>query len=823
MNPAEKKEIMNYTTKQISEITHSQLIGNENLTVKNIAFDSRNIYSVQDTAFLAINTSKNSGEKYIQSAVDKGIKIIISENKISGLKDVTQIVVKNSVGFLQELAKFHLRQFHLKTIGITGSNGKTIVKEWLYQSFFDEFATVKSPKSFNSQIGIPVSLLEIKKNHQLGIFEVGISKPSEMEILENLFSPQIGILTYIGSAHSANFENESQLVSEKIKLFQNSETIIFNGDNKLVCNSINEFYLSKNLISFGLENHNDICIKSDWKNKNLDITVKCFEKEFSFPVHQRDEATLRNVLCIIAVMNLFGFSAEKMIEKINHLKSVEMRLESITGVHNNLVINDSYNLDLDSLKIAFQFINEYKKPNKTLVLTDFVEGRNSKEFYQEVATLANNQNFQKVFLIGDEIPKYKDFFNAETFTFSNTNHLIENQEFNQIENSLILLKGARKFEIEKVKSHLELQKHDTVLEVNLNAILHNINIHRSLLKAETKIMAMVKAHSYGLGGYEIAEFLQHHHIDYLGVAYADEGVDLRKNGITTPIMVMNPEQHSYSSIIDYNLEPEIYSFRVLKMFNEQLIQKGIQKKYPIHIKLETGMHRLGFKEDELDDLIEKLNSINIVVESVFSHLSSSDDTGEKDYTLEQIQRFNKVSEKLISSIKNKPLKHILNTSGIVNYSDYQFDMVRIGIGMVGISANPEIKKQLQSAVSFKTVISQISEIKIGESVGYSRKYKTESNTKIATIPVGYADGIPRLIGNKVGNVGIRKTLFPIVGNVCMDMMMIDIGNFPVKEGDEITIFNSNPSLEEFAKYCKTIPYEVLTSISRRVKRIYIKD
>ncbi|WP_297983928.1 bifunctional UDP-N-acetylmuramoyl-tripeptide:D-alanyl-D-alanine ligase/alanine racemase [uncultured Chryseobacterium sp.] len=814
---------MNYTAKQIAEITGAKLIGDENLAVKNIAFDSRNIFSSANTAFLAINTSKNSGEKYIQSAIDKGIKIIISEHQSVDNENITWIIVENSVEFIQKLAKYHVQHFDLKTIGITGSNGKTIVKEWLYQSVWDEFKTVKSPKSFNSQIGLPLSLLQINENHELGIFEVGISKPGEMHILEEIFSPNIGILTHIGSAHLNNFESENQLTDEKISLFKNSETIIFNGDNELVVNKINDLYSSKKLISYGLKTGSKVTIKNDWKNRNEDIEIGYFHETFSLPVNQRDEATLSNALCIIATLKELGFDNEKTIEKINNLRAVEMRLESVNGVRNNLIINDSFNLDLDSLKIAYQFIKEYQKNNKSLILTDFVEGRNSEKLYQEIAELTNEQNFSKIFLIGEDIPNYQQLFKAETYTFGSTNELIESHHLNQIENELILLKGARKFEIEKVKNHLELQKHDTVLEINLNAILHNINVHKSLVKPETKMMAMVKAYSYGLGGYEVAEFLQHHHIDYLGVAYADEGVDLRKNGISTPIMVMNPEQHSYNIIIDYNLEPEIYSFRVLELFHQQLLQKGIQKKYPIHIKLETGMHRLGFKVDELDELIEKLNSMNVKVESIFSHLSSSDVPEEKAYTMEQIEVFKTNSEKLISGLDYHPLRHILNTSGIVNYSDYQFDMVRIGIGMVGISSNPEIKKQLQNAVSFKTVISQISEVKEGESVGYSRKYKAENDTKIATIPVGYADGIPRLIGNKAGNVGINKQLYPIVGNVCMDMMMINIGEAVAKEGDEVIIFNSNPTLEIFADYCKTIPYEVLTSISRRVKRIYIKD
>lgn len=814
---------MNYTAKQIAEITGSQLIGEEHLHIKNIAYDSRTLFSVNDTAFLAINTSKNSGEKYIQSAIEKGIDIIIAEHHFPQHENITWIIVKNSIEFLQKIAKYHLNQFDLKTIGITGSNGKTIVKEWLYQSLFHDYATVKSPKSFNSQLGLPLSLLEISKKHQLGIFEVGISKPNEMIILEDLFSPQIGILTHIGAAHSSNFDSVEELIDEKIRLFVNSETIIFNGDNELVVNKITEIYSSKKLTSFGFKDHNDVFIKNDWKDRSKEIEIQYFDEHFSVPVYQRDEATISNVLCVICVLKEFGFENCKIIQKLNSLKSVEMRLESVNGIRNNLIINDSFNLDLDSLKIAFQNINEYNKPNKALILTDFVEGKNADQLYHEVAFLTNEQNFNSVFLIGDEITKLERLFEATTFTFNNTSELIESVNLHQIEDHLILLKGARKFEIDKVKSYLELQKHDTVLEVNLNSILHNINVHKALLKPKTKMMAMVKAYSYGLGGYEIAEFLQHHHIDYLGVAYADEGVDLRKSGITTPIMVMNPEQHSYNIIIDFNLEPEIYSFRVLELFNEKLIQKGIQHRYPIHIKLETGMHRLGFKKDELPELIDKLNSMNVKVKSIFSHLSSSDDDQEKEYTLEQIHIFNENSLALIAGLNDQPIRHILNTSGIVNFSDYQFDMVRIGIGMVGISANPEIKKQLKSAVTFKTVISQISEIKEGDSVGYNRKFKTEKNTNIATIPVGYADGIPRLIGNNVGFVGIRNNLFPIVGNVCMDMMMIDLGDFMVKEGEEVIIFNSNPSLEEFAGYCKTISYEVLTSISRRVKRIYIKD
>ncbi|SHF07183.1 bifunctional UDP-N-acetylmuramoyl-tripeptide:D-alanyl-D-alanine ligase/alanine racemase [Chryseobacterium takakiae] len=815
---------MNYTVHQIAEIANAHVIGDGKLLIKNIAFDSRIIYSTKNTAFIAINTHKNSGEKFIEAAIDRGIQVIISENHYPNYENITWIITENAVVFLQKLAKYHFENAYIKSIGITGSNGKTILKEWLYQCLWNEFTTVKSPKSFNSQIGLPLSLLQINDSHELGIFEVGISKPDEMEKQENIFHPQIGLLTHIGTAHLANFTFEEQLVDEKIKLFRNSKVIIYNGDNILVDSKIKELYSTKRLITYGFKEHNDVHFKNNLSREE-DVVVQYFNEQISFPVNQRDEATLINALALLTVLKELEISNDKIIEKINALKAVEMRLEAIEGIKNNIVINDSFNLDLDSLKTALQFLNEYNKPKKSLVLTDIVGvNSNSRELYEEVSELVNEQRFDSVFLIGNEISNYSELFKSKTSTYINTRELIDSKHLTEIENQIILLKGARKFEIEKLKDILELRKHDTVLEINLNAILHNINYHKSLLKPATKMMAMVKANAYGLGSYEISEFLQHHHIDYLGVAFVDEGVELRKKGITVPIVVMNPEQHSYDTVIAYNLEPEIYSLRVLEQFYEAVKKSGYDKKYPIHIKLETGMHRLGFKDSELDELSRTLAEKNLKVQSIFSHLSSSDLPSEKEFTLHQLNTFERNSNYLIENLGYTPIRHILNSSGITNYTDHQYDMVRIGIGMLGESQNSEINKQLRSVVSFKTVISQISIVGDGESVGYSRRFKTDHPTKIATIPVGYADGIPRLIGNQVGNVGIHKTLAPIVGNICMDMMMINVDHISnVKEGDTVTVFNAKPTLKEFADYCKTITYEVLTSISPRVKRIYVKD
>lgn len=815
---------MEYTINEISFITNAKIIGNGHLIVKNIAFDSRTIYSTKHTAFIAINSPNNSGEKYISNAVEKGINIIIAEKKTLDNPSINWIIVEDAMAFLHQLAQYHFQNSNLTSIGITGSNGKTVLKEWLYQSVSDEISTVKSPKSFNSQLGLPLSLLQINPSHDLGIFEVGISKPEEMKAQEELFQPNIGVLTHIGSAHSANFISEDQLIDEKIKLFHHSKTIIYNNDNNIVYRKLNDIYSSKKLIGFGLNKNSDVYIKSDFNDRSLPIIVRYFGEEIIFEAQKRDEATLSNVLALICILKELNFSNAKIIEKINALKSVEMRLESIEGSKNNLIINDSYNLDWDSLTIAFQFIKEYNKEEKTLILTDFIDvNETSDHFYKTISSLVNEQNFENVFLIGEKITKHFSEFKSQTFTFNNTRELIDSKELNKLENQLILLKGARKFEIETIKEILELRKHETRLEINLNALIHNINIHKSLLKPETKVMAMVKANAYGLGSYEISEFLQHHHIDYLGVAVADEGAELRKKGITTPIIVMNPEQHSYKTIIEYNLEPEIYSLRVLELFSTELKNSNIQKDFPIHIKLETGMHRLGFKTSELDQLIQNLKHYPVKVQSIFSHLSSADIPTERDYTIEQLSVFENNSSYLSNALDYQPIRHILNSSGTVNYPDYQYDMIRIGIGMMGIAYNEEIQKKLQSVVSFKTVISQISEVQQGESVGYSRRFIAENKTKIATIPVGYADGIPRLIGNKKGSMSINHQLVPIIGNVCMDLLMLDIGNTPAKEGDDVTIFNTEPSLTGFADYCQTIPYEVLTSISPRVKRIYIKD
>lgn len=813
---------MNYTIQQIAELTQGEIISNHPQSeISHIYFDTRVIFSAQNSAFIALNTSKNSGEKFIQNAIDKGIKTIITSSKENLQPNINYIIVKNTLTFLQNLATIHRKNFkNIKNIGITGSNGKTIVKEWLYQCLAQDFDIVKSPKSFNSQIGLALSLLQIENRHQIGIFEAGISNPQEMNILEKMLEPEIGIFTHLGSAHLSNFENENQLIEEKLLLFKNSKLLIFNGDNPLLKEKINQFYPDKKTISYGFQPENDLVCK---KNKNQ-IEIDYQGLHLNFDAQKINNTILYNIFPLIILMKKFNFDAQKINTKIKNLKNIEMRLESVEGTFQNLIINDSYNLDLDSLLISYQYISQYNKKNNILILTDFIENQHPESLYPKVAELTNEKKFDMIFFIGEEIIKYQHLFSCpKIFHYSNVEDLIKDPKLNHIKNSLILLKGARKFKIEKIKIHLELQKHDTSLEINLNKILHNINIHKDLLKPKTKIMAMVKAHSYGLGSYEIAEFLQHHHIDYFAVAYTDEGVELLNKGITQPIMIMNPEERSHDTIIEHLLEPEIYNFRMLHTFCQKLKDKGYSKKYPIHIKLETGMNRLGFKNNEIPELIEKIKTLPVEIKSIFSHLSCADVPNEKEYTMQQIEIFDKNSKKIIHSLPYKPLRHILNSAGIVNFTDFQYDMVRIGIGMMGLSSNPKIQKKLENVIRLKSIISQIFEIKQGESVSYGRNFIAEKDTKIATIPLGYADGIPRILSNGKGFVKIQNTYLPIIGNICMDMLMVDLGQLNANEGDEVILFDSIEDLENIAKKAQTIPYEILTSISRRVKRIYIKD
>jgi Alr-MurF fusion protein len=813
----------NYSATQLAHIIDAQLVGDTDRTIEHIFYDSRNIVSPAEGVFIAFNGIRD-GHKFMEDAYKKSVRIFIGSYIPFIHSDATYLMVDDPVSALQKWACYHINSYpNLTTIGITGSNGKTILKEWLDQCLWDAFSIVKSPKSFNSQIGLPLSVLQIDSKHELGIFEVGISKPGEMDKQEKVLHPNIGVLTNVLAAHSEYFKDKEEQIVEKIKLFKNSRVIVYPSDPN-ISKIIQITYPNKKLISFGKKN-SDIQLLETTLNGNksvLSVSVFGEIREYIFPF--TDEASIQNVLCLSAVLSELGYSYDFIQEKILHLQSVSMRLELVSGINNCTIINDTFNSDYQSLKIALHFLFHQNKPKKVLVLSDILQSRLSEaELYKKISDLVNSFPLHHILLVGEKTYKYRNLFNAMSKSFLSTVEVIKFLESRSIKDAALLIKGARKFELEKVTQLLEVQSHNTILEVNLHSLLMNVNYFKSQLKPETKIIAMVKASSYGLGNFEIAEVLQYYHIDYLAVAYPDEGFKLRDKGIYLPIMVMNPEFSSYDRVIEYELEPEIYSFRELDLFIQKLKEKKLTE-YPIHIKIDTGMHRLGFQPEEAQKLGNILKeNVYIQVKSVFSHFAVSDILEQEEFTRLQVTKLKYSFEILVKTLGYRPLLHIANSTGIINYPEYQFDAVRLGIGMYGYIDNEKVLNKLENVITLKTVISNIHDLKPGETVGYGRQFVVEKTTAVATVPIGYADGIRRIVGNGKGYVTIHGEKAPIIGNVCMDMMMIDVTNIACKEGDTVIIMGENPSLKEYAEWYQTIPYEVLTSISPRVKRIYYRE
>ncbi|MCO6563984.1 MAG: bifunctional UDP-N-acetylmuramoyl-tripeptide:D-alanyl-D-alanine ligase/alanine racemase [Apibacter sp.] len=814
---------MIYCVTHLALIIDAQLIGDPDRKIQHIFYDSRNIVSPADGAFIAFIGIRD-GHKYMEDAYKKSVRIFIGSYIPVIHSDATYLIVDDPVSALQKWACYHINSYpSLTTIGITGSNGKTILKEWLNQCLWDVFSIIKSPKSYNSQMGLPLSVLQIESKHDLGIFEVGISKPGEMDKQEKVLHPTIGVLTNVLGAHSEYFKDKEEQIVEKTKLFKNSQVIIYPTDPN-ISKIIQLEYPNKKLISFGKEN-SDIQLLETTLNGNIStLSVSVFGeiKEYTFPF--TDDASIQNVLCLLAVLSELGYNYDFIQEKILHLQFVSMRLELVSGINNCTIINDTFNSDYQSLEIALHFLFQQNKPKKVLVLSDILQSRLAEaELYKKIADLVNSFPLHHILLVGEKTYKYRHLFNNILKSFLSTVEVIRFLESRSIKDAALLIKGARKFELEKVAQLLEVQSHDTILEVNLHSLLMNVNYFKSLLKPETKIIAMVKASSYGLGNFEIAEVLQFYHIDYLAVAYPDEGFKLRDKGIHLPIMVMNPEISSYDRVIEYELEPEIYSFRELNLFVHKLKEKKLTK-YPIHIKIDTGMHRLGFQPEETQKLGDLLkNNVYVKVKSIFSHFAVSDVSEQEEFTRLQASKLKYSFDILVKILGYQPLLHIANSAGIINYPEYHFDAVRLGIGMYGYIDNEKTLKKLKNVITLKTVISNIHDLEPGETVGYGRQFVAKKTTSVATLPIGYADGIRRIVGNGKGYVTIHGKKAPIIGNICMDMMMIDVTNIACKEGDTVIVMGENPSLIEYAEWYQTIPYEVLTSISSRVKRIYYRE
>ncbi len=824
---------MNLPLKNIIQILKANFFGaNPDSEIENISIDSRSLQNNEKTLFFALVGPNNDAHQYIEQLITKGVRDFVVTHIPENLETKANfLVVQNTLVALQEFATYYRSIYHFPIIGITGSNGKTIVKEWLNFLLSPDYNIIRSPKSYNSQVGVPLSVISINEKHNLGIFEAGISTISEMEKIEKIIKPTIGILTNIGSAHDEGFGNIGEKIKEKLKLFVHSEVLIYNK-NKTI-----DAFLNPTLKTFSWsckdENADIFIVKKSILDKTI-LHIRHGNENFDIKIPFQDDASIENAISCMMVLLFLKYDHKTIENRMELLFPVEMRLKLKNGINNTTIIDDSYSSDFQSLKIALDFLEsqtraqeanwrskQYKK--KTLILSDiFQSGLSNEELYSKVSQLIISNKINRVIVIGTVISGFKNKF-LNCITFENTENFISSFNTLEFENETILIKGARQFQFEQIVSLLEEKTHETVLEINLNAISHNLNFFKTKLNPTTKMMVMVKAFGYGNGGFEIAKLLEHHKVDYLGVAFADEGIALKNAGINLPIMVLNPENTSFAAIIQHDLEPEIYSLKGLNAFLKIAEQKNL-KNFPIHIKIDTGMHRLGFEEENIEDLISVLKeNKSVQVKSILSHMATSDDGKHYVFAMSQINLFEKLSARLISELKINPIRHILNTSGISNFPKAQYDMVRLGIGLYGISNDPEEQKYLENVSTLKSIISQIRTISAGESVGYGRRFIAEKTTKIATIPIGYADGISRQWGNGVGFVTINNQKATIVGSVCMDMLMVDVTEIVCKESDPVIIFGENPSVNFMAQKLQTIPYEILTSISQRVKRIFFRE
>lgn len=811
-----------------------------------LSLDSRKLTDPEFALFFAVKGKRHDGHKFLSDLYTMGVRnfVVTEEEKAYDLPEANILRVPNSTRALQTLVAWHREQYKIPVIGITGSNGKTIVKEWLYQLLEDDHVIVRSPKSYNSQVGVPLSVWQLNESHTLGIFEAGISEAGEMEHLQKVIKPDIGIFTNIGEAHSEGFLNIRHKVKEKLKLFIHSRILIYCKDYPEITQAITEIRSQFTdeeqqekfqLFTWAHKTDADLRITkidSDTAETRIEGLYKGEQIQIVTPF--TDTASIENSIHCWATLLYLRVHQVVIQERMRKLGKIAMRLELKDAVNNCSLINDSYNSDLGSLTIALDFLNQQKQhPKRTVILSDILQsGKNEMDLYENVATLLQQKKVTRLLGIGPSITRQQKIFAAnkelETAFFPSTDVFLEQLASIRFDNETVLLKGARSFEFEKISKLLEQKVHETVLEINLNALAHNLQVYHSLLRPNVKTMVMVKALSYGSGSFEIANTLQFHRADYLAVAYTDEAITLRKAGITLPIMVMNPEQRSFEAIVQYNLEPDLYNHSILQKFSEYLQLTGRALATPpfsVHIELDTGMHRLGFNEADVPVLAKILRKAHwLKVESIFSHLAASEEAVHDSFTQEQIARFEQMSHEIMKVLAYKPLRHILNSAGIARFADAQYDMVRLGLGVYGIDTSDALTGKLQQVGRLRTTISQIRTIAPGDTVSYSRTYTAPTERRIATVGVGYADGIDRRLGNGTGSMLVHGKLAPIVGRVCMDMCMLDITDIQdVAEGEEVIVFGPELPVQQLATWAGTIPYEILTGISSRVKRVYWQE
>lgn len=831
-----------YPISHIANIVQGKLKeGAGDTLIHYLVTDSRKLIQANDSLFFALGGLRRSGENFIDELYSRGVRNFVVNTLFdtSRYSDSNFIQVQNVLQALQHLTAHHRSKFNIPVIGITGSNGKTIVKEWLNQLLENRYIIVRSPKSYNSQIGVPLSVWQMNSTHTLGIFEAGISQPDEMEQLASVIQPTIGVFTHIGDAHSENFGSLEQKIKEKLKLFVHTQWMVANGDDLLVRTAIEQTGLP--CLFWGSDNTNELQVMMVQKQEQaVTIDIKIEHKKskeavnnnagaFTVSLPFTDDASIENAITCCCVLWKLGYPVEEIVERMRLLKPVGMRLEMKKGINNCSVINDSYVADLSSLRIALDFLQQQQQHEKhSVILSDFFEtGIAEESLYGEIANILARKKINRFIGVGPRLQQYRSLFQvacAEAAFFISTEDFIQQFHSSQFHSETVLIKGARVFGFERISALLEQKAHQTVLEVNLSAIVHNLKQYQQLLQPATRVMAMVKAFSYGSGSFEIANMLQFHKIDYLAVAYTDEGVELRKGGISLPIMVMNPEPGSFPLLTEHHLEPEIFSFPIFNAFQNFLKEQGMQD-YPVHLKIDTGMHRLGFEIQEIPALAEQLTKNSLFkVQSVFSHLAGSEDPELDYFTLQQVETYGKACVILEQALPYAFLRHIANSASIARHPRFHFDMVRLGIGLYGVNTSGSQKLELREAATLKTTIAQIKRIPAGETVGYSRKGKIMRESIIATIRIGYADGYRRIFGNGVGKVLVHGQLAPVTGNIAMDMTMIDITGIPgVQEGEDVIVFGDELSITQLAQWAQTIPYEIMTGISQRVQRVYFEE
>ncbi len=822
---------MNYTTSHIATLIKAQKRSYHNHSITTLLTDSRSLTFPEETLFFALVTERNDGHRYIEELYRKGVRDFVVEHQLPNeteMPDANFLVVKNTLDALQHLATAHRKQFDIPVIGVTGSNGKTTVKEWLYQLLQPDYNTVRSPRSYNSQIGVPLSVWQMGKKTEMAIFEAGISQPDEMIRLEEIIKPTLGLITNIGEAHQEGFQSIQQKCIEKLTLLKACDCIIYDGDNNLIGECVEKLCLGCREIAWSRKDRDKpLYISKIVKgNDSTRIEYTYLQYHNSVTIPFIEEASIENAIHCLAVMLYYNRPLNTIAERMSRLSPVAMRMEVKEGINNSLIINDSYNSDINSLTIALDFQSRRaaaKGMRRTLILSDIYQtGLPPATLYRKVADIILHKGIERLIGIGPVISDNAYLFNLEKEFYPSTELFLEQLDPLTFHNELILIKGAREFHFELISETLELKQHETILEVNLDAIVHNYNLFKSKLRPETKTICMVKAFGYGVGSYELAKTLQDRGADYLAVAVADEGAELRKAGITMPIIVMNPEMSSFRTLFSYYLEPEIYSFEILNALIAEGEKLGLTN-YPVHIKIDSGMHRLGFEEKDMSRVVEILKEQTVVLaRSVFSHFAGSDETRLDDYSQHQIETFTRCADYLQHHTPHKILRHILNTAGILRFPEHQMDMVRLGIGLYGVSPIEE-ESGIETVSTLKTTILQIKELEAGQTVGYGRNGVLSRHSRIAAIPIGYADGLDRHLGKRGGYVIVNGKQAPIVGNICMDVCMIDVTDINCKSGDRVEIFGKQLPVNELARLLDTIPYEILTSVSTRVKRVYYRE